>query len=244
MKMKLSISLALAVLFILPLPAAGRQKFSVRLSYAMGLAGNSDSASWQEPLHSENTEYQLASETGKSANINLSLGYSLGRSLGLGVGAILHSRDLNATLDVQVPHPFVFDFPRSASGAYASTLKTTVIYLNFIYHVAIRDFAVDVFAGPAFFNSSADILDGVAIQDAFPNETVTISLSTENVKQSSWGIQAGADLNYYFSNSLGVFLEARYLAGGSAFTPGSGTVPEIKLSLGGVTVGAGLVYRF
>jgi opacity protein-like surface antigen len=219
-------------------------KFFVKAGYAMGMSASSKESSWSEPLYAENTQYALANKAGKSSNIELGLGYNLGRTFAVGLGAILLSGDLDASLTASVPHPWVFDSPRNASAAYAGTLKSMVLYLNFIYRIPVSKFTLDVFAGPAYFNSSADILNAVAIQDAFPNEAVVLSLATENIKKSSFGFNAGAGLNFFFAKNLGVFAEARYLSGSGAFTPSSGAVPEIKLTVGGLNVGAGLLFRF
>lgn len=223
---------------------ASAAKFFVKAGYAMGLSASSKDSTWTEPLYGENIQYSLANKAGKSSNIELGLGYNLGRTFAVGLGAILLSGDLDATLAASVPHPWVFDSPRGASGAYGGTLKSTVVYLNFIYRLAVSKFAIDLFAGPAYFNSSADILNAVAIQDVFPNESVTLSLATENVKKSGIGFNAGAGANYFFSRNLGVFVEARFLSGSAAFSASSGSVPEVKLTVGGLNVGAGLMFRF
>ncbi len=219
-------------------------KLFIRAGYAMGLTENSKGQLWSEPYYAENIEYSLASQMGKSSNIDLGLGYFLSKSMGIGLGAIILANDLDSVLGVEVPHPYVFNSPRSVTGSYASTLKATVIYLNFIYRVDVSKFAIDIFAGPAYLNSSADIISTIAIQDVFPNAAVTMSLATENVKKSSFGFNAGAGVNYFFARSLGVFLEARYLSGNTAFASSAGTVPDITLPVGGLTVGAGLLFRF
>jgi len=219
-------------------------KLFVRIGYALGMSETSKNQSWTEPLYGENTTFDLASQAGKSANIGLGVGYNLNPSMGVGLGAIILSNDLNASLNAGVPHPYVFNAPRTATGAYASDLKATILYLNFIYRVTVSKFTVDLFAGPAYFNASADIINTVAIQDVFPNSSVTMTLTTENVKKSSFGFNAGAGLNYFFAKSLGVFLEARYLSGNAAFAPSSATIPEITLPIGGLSVGGGLLLRF
>lgn len=219
-------------------------KLFVRIGYAMGMSETSKDQSWTEPLYGENITYDLANRTGKSANIDLGVGYNLNRSMGVGLGAIILANDLDASLSVGVPHPYVFNSPRTATGAYASDLKATILYLNFIYRIDVSKLTVDLFAGPAYFNASADMVNSVAIQDAFPNTSVTMTLATENVKKSGFGFTAGAGLNYFFAKSLGVFLEARYLSGNAAFAPSSGTVPEINLPVGGLSVGGGLLLRF
>jgi len=219
-------------------------KLFVRVGYAMGMTETSKNQSWTEPLYGENITFDLASRAGKSTNIDLGVGYNLNQSMGVGLGAILLSNNLDAGLNAAVPHPYVFNAPRTATGAYASDLKATILYLNFIYRVNVSKFTVNLFAGPAYFNSSADIINTVAIQDVFPNTSVTMTLTTENVKKSSFGFNAGAGLNYFFAKSLGVFLEARYLSGNAAFAPSSGTVPEITLPIGGLSVGGGLLFRF
>jgi opacity protein-like surface antigen len=219
-------------------------KFFIRAGYAMGLTETSKGQSWSEPYYAENIEYSLASQMGKSSNIDLGIGYNLNKSMSVGLGAIILANDLDAGLDVSVSHPYVFNTPRTATGAYASDLKATILYLNFIYRVNVSMFTVDLFAGPAYLNSSADIINTIAIQDVFPNAAVTMSLATENVKKSSFGFNAGAGVNYFFARSLGVFIEARYLSGNTAFASSAGTVPEITLPVGGLTAGAGLLFRF
>lgn len=269
MKRQTSIFACLLLSLVLSLPAAGRAKKTtpakkkaspsiskakqqeakpaklfVRVGYAMGITETSKNRSWTEPLYGENITFDLASRAGKSANIDLGVGYNLNQSMGVGLGAIILSNDLTASLSAGVPHPYVFNVPRTATGTYASDLKATILYLNFIYRVNVSKFTVSLFAGPAYFIASADIINTVAIQDVFPNTSVTMTLATENIKKSSVGFNAGTGVNYFFAKSLGVFLEARYLSGNAAFVPSSGTVPEITLPIGGFSVGAGLVFRF
>lgn len=221
-----------------------RSTYFLRLSYAMGVAGSDQTQSWTEPLYGENTEYSLASKMATSSNVHAGIGRHFGRSMGVGLGAIIHGSDIDATLDASVPSPWKFDSPRSAAGTYAASLKSTIFYLNFIYTLPVSKLSLDLFAGPAYFSSSTEVVSAVAIQDVYPNEAVSISLATEKVSKSSFGFNAGLDLDYFFSNSLGVFLEGRYLSGSTTFTPTSQQVPGIKLNPGGLNVGAGLIFRF
>ena len=229
-----------------PLPAKTAKpfKYFVKISYAMGMPGSDQNQSWSEPLYGENTEYSLASKLGNSSSFSLGLGYNLGESIAVGLGAIIYSSDLDATVNASVPSPWVFNSPRTASGTYATTLKANIIYLNFIYKFVFSKLNLDLFAGPAYFMASTDVLSAIAIQDVFPNEAVTMSFTTEKIKKSSFGFTGGLDLAYFFSANLGVFVEGRYLYGSGTFTPASQKVPGIKLTVGGPSVGAGLVFRF
>jgi hypothetical protein len=224
--------------------AAEPFKYFVKLSYAMGLPGSDQKQSWTEPLYGENTEYGLTSKPGSSSSFGLGLGYNLGKSMAVALGAIIYSSDLDATVSASVPSPWVFSAPRTASGAYATSLKANIVYLNLIYKFAFGKLNLDLFAGPAYFMASTDVLSAVAIQDVFPNETVTMSFTTENIKKSSIGFSGGLDLAYFFSANLGVFVEGRYLYGSGTFTPASQKVPGITLTVGGPGFGAGLVFRF
>ncbi len=224
--------------------SADFKKFFVKLSYSMGLTDNSTDSLWTEPLYAEEIEYALTNQTGKGSNIELGLGYNLNKSMGIGLGAIIHANDLDAALAASVPHPWVYDSPRIASGAYSGDLKSTILYLNFIYRIPLSKLTVELFAGPAYFNTSADIISAIAIEDIFPNDSVTMTLTTENVKKSSFGFNAGLGLDYFFSDRIGIFVEGKYLSSSPAFTPASGAIPEIKLTIGGMNVGAGLVLRF
>ncbi len=219
-------------------------KYFVKISYAMGMPGSDQNQSWTEPLYGENTEYSLANKLGKSSSFSLGLGYNLGKSMGVGLGAIIYSSDLDATVNASVPSPWVFSSPRTTSGTYATTLKANIIYLNFIYKFVFSKLNLDLFAGPAYFNASTDVISAITIQDVFPNETVTMSFTTEKIKKSSFGFTGGLDLTYFFSGHLGVFVEGRYLYGSGTFTPTSQKVPGIKLKVGGPSVGGGLVFRF
>jgi len=221
-----------------------KNKYFVKISYAMGMAGSDQTQSWTEPLYGENTEYTLVNKTGKSSSFNLAFGYNLSKTMGVGLGAIIYSSDLDATVNASVPSPWVFNSPRTASGAYATTLKATIFYLDFIYKFNFSKFSLNFFAGPAYFNSSSEVISAIDIQDVFPNDTVTISFTTEKVKKNSFGFTGGLDLNYFFSSHLGVFVEGRYLSGSGTFMPASQKVPGIKLTVGGFNVGAGLVFQF
>lgn len=221
-----------------------RSKYFLRISYAMGMAGSDQTQSWTEPLYGENIEYGLASKMGTSSNIHAGVGRHFGKSLGVGLGAIIHGSDIDATLDASVPSPWKFASPRSASGTYAASLKSTIFYLNVIYTLPISKLSLDLFAGPAYFSSSTEVISAIAIQDVYPNDTVSITLATGKISKSSFGFNAGLDLDYFFSSSLGVFLEGRYLSGNTTFASTSQQVPGIKLNAGGLTVGAGLVFRF
>ncbi len=228
----------------LPVKTAKPFKYFVKISYAMGLPGSDQNQSWSEPLYGENSEYSLASKLGNSSSFSLGLGYNLGKSMAVSLGAIIYSSDLDATVSASVPNPWIFNSPRAASGTYATTLKANIVYLNFIYKFVFGKLNLDLFAGPAYFMASTDVLSAIAIQDVFPNETVTMSFTTENIKKSSFGFTGGLDLAYFFSGNLGVFVEGRYLYGSGTFTPASQKVPGIKLTVGGPSFGAGLVFRF
>ncbi|MBE0664966.1 MAG: hypothetical protein IH584_04020 [Candidatus Aminicenantes bacterium] len=216
----------------------------MKISYAMGMAGSDQNQSWSEALYGENSDYSITSKMGNSQNFNLGCGYNISRAIGIGLGAIIQSNDLDATVNASVPSPWVFDSPRSASTTYATTLKSNIFYLDFIYKLIFSKLNLNFFAGPAYFNSSTEVINAIEIQDVFPNDTVTISLATEKVKKNSLGFSGGLALNFFFSSHLGVFVEGRYLSGSGTFTPTTQTVPGIKLTLGGMNVGAGLIFQF
>jgi opacity protein-like surface antigen len=221
-----------------------QSKYFICVSYAMGMAGSDQNQSWSEPLYGENSEYNLTDKMGKSSNIQIGFGYNLTKAMGIGLGAIIRSSDIDATVNASVPSPWQFDSPRSASATYAATLKATIFYLNFIYKLPFSKFSLDLFAGPAYFNSSTDVISAINIQDVFPNDVVTLSPVSENVKKSSFGFNAGLDLSYFFSSHLGVFVEGRYLSGSGTFSSSSQTIPGVKFNVGGLNVGAGLVFQF
>ncbi|TFG80539.1 MAG: hypothetical protein E4H23_02100 [Chrysiogenales bacterium] len=223
---------------------AKQSKYFMKISYAMGMAGSDQNQSWSEALYGENSDYSITSKMGNSQNFNLGCGYNISRAIGIGLGAIIQSNDLDATVNASVPSPWVFDSPRSASTTYATTLKSNIFYLDFIYKLIFSKLNLNFFAGPAYFNSSTEVINAIEIQDVFPNDTVTISLATEKVKKNSLGFSGGLALNFFFSSHLGVFVEGRYLSGSGTFTPTTQTVPGIKLTLGGMNVGAGLIFQF
>ena len=48
---------------------------------------------------------------GKSSSFSLGFGYNLSKTMGVGLGAIIYSSDLDATVNASVPSPWVFNSP-------------------------------------------------------------------------------------------------------------------------------------
>ena len=145
----------------------------------------------------------------------------------------------------EVPHPFFFSQPRAITGE-STPLKqqdrTVHIAAVWSFPVA-RHFDISVFGGPSLYTVRRDLVADVIHADVYPFDAATFSRATvERVSKSGPGFNAGADVTWLFTRSLGIggivrFTRARVTLDSPANT---GTVP---LDLGGLQVGGGLRLR-
>ena len=221
---------------------AGRKKITIRLGYNAGFATQSNSVSWQREVYYENAAFGVDYNVRKGNSFNCGLGYKFSRSVGVEIGVDIASRNLNASYDASIPHPLYFNSPREAVGAAGYKVSENAAYVNLVLTIPISRLGFDLFAGPAYFFTSAELIGGLQYSQSYPYSSVILKAQNQKISKNVMGFNAGASLTFYFMQNMGVFIAGQYLSGSAEFRPSE--APGLKLSLGGLKAGGGIKISF
>jgi opacity protein-like surface antigen len=166
-------------------------------------------------------------------------------SLGIGFAVGYHKRNRAATIDAEIPHPYYYDTPRSASFT-TPPLESREAVFGFpaiFMPPAFGPVKVLLFGGPSIFRITQTQVTNILVTEVAPYDTVTInSVTSEDIKGTFWGYHAGADVAVFFTRSVGV---------GGGFRYSHGNIKQFEQdaastsgTAGGVSVVAGVRFRF
>jgi len=219
------------------------KKIFLKFSYNAGFSEDSTPTSWSQEIYYENASYNISNNFAKGNAFIAGLGYKFSSTIALELGVHISSRNINSDFNVSIPHPLLFDSPRTAENSGSYKLTENAAYLNFIFSIPFNQLSLDLFGGTAYFLTSAQLINQINVSDTYPYQNVNISAATETIKKNVFGFNAGASLNFYFANSFGIFLNAQYFSGSADFDLSS-DIPGLKVSLGGLKAGGGLRILF
>ena len=185
--------------------------------------------------------------------------YDVGDSIGADVGAVVRvwkalgaglsvntaNRSSSAQFTGSLAHPFFFGRPRTAEAEILDLNRTEVGF-----HIAAAfmvpsssKLKLMVFGGPSFFNTKQDVVDDLDINEVYPFDTVTIAEGTvTELSESLFGFHAGADVAWYFSDSIGVGGLIRFAQGKKEVAIGDGAA--FDLEAGGLQASFGIRFRW
>jgi len=176
---------------------------------------------------------------------NVSGGSMLTERFGVAVGVSRFSRSTPSTFSASVPHPFVFNQPRSVSGDIGGlTREELALHVQARLVVPVsRRLEGMVFGGPSFFQVKQDLVDDFTLTETYPYDTATFNQGiTSTAKKSKIGFNVGADVSYFFSRQVGLGGTAQYATASIDLSAAGGTTTSVKV--GGLQVGGGLRLRF
>jgi hypothetical protein len=164
----------------------------------------------------------------------------------LGVGyAMSYRRQTEfAQISASVPHPLYFSQPRLVGGEAGLKRQDLAMHLAAMYLVPVSEaLQVSVFAGPTLFRVSQDMVHNMEVNEAYPFDQATYTGVTASREHASRiGYNTGADVAYFFTQTLGVGGIVRFSqATVDMPTPDGGTA---SLKVGGLQTGAGVRVRF
>jgi hypothetical protein len=170
----------------------------------------------------------------------------------LAVGFSLSYVDVqgDAAFSAAVPHPFEFDAFRVAEGTAASLAhRETAVHLPAGIVVAIgRRASLVVGGGPSFFSVERDFVAGVEYTERFPFETISlVGPIAVSDSASAMGYHVMADASFMFSRHVGAGALVRFARATLEyeFRDASGLAENtVSLEAGGLSLGAGLRFRF
>ncbi len=164
-------------------------------------------------------------------------------------GAATYSfyQDNNSTAAVSasIPHPFQFNQDRQIQGESASLRhREQVVHLSALYAVPVgSNLDISVSGGPSLFIVNRDFVDNVLYDETYPFDTATFSgTTTREVKKNQAGFHVGADVSWFFTDSVGVGGMLRFSRATVKFPAAVGE-ETISVDLGGMQAGFGLRVR-
>ena len=125
------------------------------------------------------------------------------RRLGAGL-AVSHAQGQStATIEADVPHPFFFEFDRTAAGSRRGLGHREVAYHIFAqFRVPLSTATVlTLSGGPSYFNAFQQLITEITTRErGFPFDEVDIvSTEVERASATAWGYNVGFDVAYWGS---------------------------------------------
>lgn len=199
---------------------------------------------------------------GRTAVYDVGLSGRVWKRFGLGAHVTRTSIGSTARLEASAPHPFFFDFPRTATGvAHDLAHQEWALHLQIRYALPsgwIADrmpawiplgdrFRLTVFAGPSLYEASQDLVAAITpLEHGFPFETIDIGAhATERVTITAVGFNLGLDVSYFGLgrfDQLGLGASLRFNRAAPAIAVAHQT--QAALELGGTQFAGGVRYAF
>jgi hypothetical protein len=166
-------------------------------------------------------------------------------ALSVSVGVSYATQRADAAISALVPHPFVFNAPRSVSGVASGIVKDELaVHVDAGWTMpAAGPLRITLFGGPSIFHLRQGLVTGVSVQESYPYDTATFGSATvTEAKGTRVGGNGGFDLSVQFSKYVGVGAIGRY-SRATVKLP-AGDDPGVDMKVGGFQMGAGLRFRF
>jgi hypothetical protein len=206
-------------------------------------------------LYDETAEVQTNQTINNGFFFEIGGAYRIRPDYGAGVAWSILSNSGPGTISGTLPHPLLFEEPRSFSAS-VDDLKHTEQALHFqvlYFYPFVEKVDFTFSGGPSVFFVSQGLIRGVMFTEIPPNFTsVTIdSVDVVELSKSGWGFNIGADVNYALTDkfhvaghlfSIGVGGLLRYTHGAVTFDLAEGQTA--KVSTGGFQIAGGVRFRF
>ena len=247
MRTRLLIALVLLVpVFAAPALAqtAPRAWIAVNGGYQASTNDFSDGATFTE--HAEQGDFDTEYSVEAGPTFDVAGGVRIVGRLAVGVGVTRFTRSTAGAFTASVPHPFFFNTPREVTGDIGSlTREELAVHVQARGVFPLNDrFQIMLFGGPSFFTVKQDMVTDFEFSEAYPYDTATFSRGvTTQAKESKVGVNAGADIGYFFTRQLGVGFGVQY-SGATIELPSAASGSTADVKVGGLQAGGGLRLRF
>jgi opacity protein-like surface antigen len=184
-------------------------------------------------------------EYGGGVLFNVEAGYKFGARWAAGAAFTRTGGNADSLITASIPHPQVFDAPRTATFDTADTNhseRAVHFFVAYLFPVS-EAFEMRVFAGPSVINVHHDLVSAVDFTEAAPFNSVTITGTTNSEASKTVGaFHFGVGGTYVLTDRLGVDGFFRF-ARRTVDLPGVGSgTAEVKA--GGAQFGVGLRFGF
>lgn len=214
------------------------ENFFLNASVGVGIGAGDVSTTGTPSIYDEPATITATRSIGTAFLYDITAGLPISGNFGAAVSFSARSGSADGTMTGSIPDPVFFDQPRAVTGPI-SDMDYSERWLGFLAAwVTPVGEKLDLFvlAGPAIAMVEAGAPAGVAVTEAAGGPTVVVSL--DSVSKTLFGIQAGVDLRYMLTETVGVGGFARYSGAWGDLQEGS------SHTAGGFQLGAGVRLKF
>jgi len=162
---------------------------------------------------------------------------------GLRASATYVNRDGTLSATGSLPHPLYFDQPREFTAELTGlSWKETSFHLDLVVGGRSGPLDLSLFAGGSLVKVEADVAGSLEKTEAYPYDEVDATLRTTSVSDSPFGFNAGAGLDYRFSDRVALGAQFFYSRAKAKLPMADGSTLEVDA--GGPHVTAGLRFMF
>ena len=186
------------------------------------------------------------------------IAFRLWRNLAIGLDVSSYQSRNPAQLSANLPHPFLFDLPRTTTGVARGLERQELsVHIRALWMMRLADWlVVSVSGGPSLINVRQDLVSSIKYTElGFPfDEVVFTGHTVEEHSGNTVGFNGGVDIDtfllhrvpflghYQMMEQIGLGLLIRYVRGAvSTRVRDEGLV---EVDLGGLQLTAGLRFRF
>ena len=226
-----------------PPPSAARPTIAERVTVSINASYLTASRTFDDSrtfdLYAEQgsftTDYDVEARVGVDAGAFV----RVWQGLAVGGAFTSYKDDSDLVIEGSIPHPLLFNQPRSVEGTAPGTREETAFHLQVAYIVPVnRNLRVVVFGGPSFFTVKQSVVTGITYNEDYPYDEATFSgADVETEEEQKTGFNVGADVGYYFTKNVGVGGIVRFSQTKVTFSLG-------EVDAGGAMVGGGVRFRF
>jgi hypothetical protein len=150
----------------------------------------------------------------------------------------------SATLTAAIPHPILFDAPRTVEGSVNDVAHNEQnLHVALMYALPVHAVEVKVIGGPTFFKLKQHFVSRVAINETYPFDTATFaSATTKQLSETAMGFNAGVDISRPLSSNIGIGALIRYSRADVKFDDPD--IGQQTVKAGGFEAAGGVRVRF
>ncbi len=197
---------------------------------------------------SEPGEFDANWDGGDASLYELSIGLRLRNRWGLGLTFSEASLDDAANITGRLPHPFLFEQPRTVEGKGRNLSRDeTALHLSLRWLLRDKDgVQVALFAGPSRIDLDHDLVSAVNFSQSYPfDEAAYTGVRKRRESGRAIGYHAGIDVARYWNDRAGVGGLVRWsTASIDLDTPNGGDNGSVTVDAGGLQVVVDLRFRF
>jgi len=238
-----------AAVLVTALPAAAQSQSPPRVEISANVGAQTPVSTFTESGTFPSNGGEMSTVT-VDHSMKTGLGFNVGgavrviRKLWVGAQYAAANMSPSASLEAAIPHPILFNAPRSVGGSVNDVTRTERrVHVDLIYALPIRAMEVRVLAGPTLFSLKQDSVSGVTINETYPFDTATFASATrKQLSDTATGFNAGIDVSRALTSHVAVGGIIRYSRATVKFDDSE--VGKHTIKTGGVETLAGVRFRF